>query len=194
MLWVVLGCSIILTLILLRANYPYQTIRTAHFIVWMPRPWSHNAVFVVALLELCQQTAYTAFALAADEPAEVEIRPSWRPAFWFQPESRRIILCFVFGPAIDRWLFAVYFAIAHEYGHWLSQANVLEENEAWANLFSLHMLYRMMPTAVWPNTWERYLMRRDALLGLMMLHIWRWIPGQRRKIAHRFWALWRTTG
>lgn len=193
MAWmVVLGCGIIVILISLRACYSYQIIRTAHFVIWVPRPWSRGVVYVVALLELCQQTACATFALTFEDQAEIEIRPSWRPAFWLQPESRRIVLCFVFGPAIDRWLFSIYFAIAHEYGHWLSQVRVLVEDEAWADFFSLYTLYIVMSTAVWPNTWERYLMRRDALLGLVVLYIWQWIPGQRRKIARRFWELWRT--
>jgi len=188
---VVIGGIVITVLALLRLRYPYKTIRTDHFVIKVPQPWLHQSVYVVALLELCQRTAQTSFALSQKSQAEVEIRPGWRPAFWFQPESRRIVLCFLFGPAIDRWLFSVYFAITHEYGHFISHARSEVSGEIWANLFCLYTLRFVAASYQWPHWWERWLVRRDAFVGLATLYSWRFPPGHRREIAAKFWELWR---
>jgi hypothetical protein len=187
---VALGWVAIVVLVALRLRYPYRTIWTDHFVVQVPRPWLQRSVYVIALLELCRRTAQTSFALSRNARAEVEIRPSWRPAFWFQPESQRIVLCFLFGPAIDRWLFLFYFAIAHEYGHFISLAQTEVEGEVWANLFCLYTLHVVVFSYKWPHWWERWLVRRDAFCGLASMRVWRFLPGPRRKIAAGFWELW----
>jgi hypothetical protein len=194
-LWlsVVIGWGVVAALALLRLCYPYKTIRTDHFVVKVPQPWLHRSVYVAAILELCRRTAQTCFALSQNLQVEVEVRPSWRPAFWFQPESRQIVLCFLFGPAIDRWLFSIYFAIAHEYGHFISPAQTKVGSEVWAHLFCLFTLRVVASSYEWPHWWERWLVHRDAFVGLATLHIWRFLPGHRREIAARFWKLWGVT-
>jgi hypothetical protein len=186
-----MGGAILIALALHRLHYSYTTIRTDNFIIELPQPWLHRSVYVLAFLELCCQTVCISFALAQTEPIEVEIRPSWRPAFWFSPDSGRIVLCFLLGPAIDRWLFLIYFAIAHEYAHSVSLTQFASENEAWANLFCLYTLWFVASDYQWPHIWEHWLMRRDALSGFILLHIWQFLPGCRHKIANRFWELWK---
>ena len=191
-IWVLvtLGLMLIVALVLLRFGYPYKTIRTDNFVVKVPQPWLQGSIFVVALLELCRHTALTSFALAQDLQIEVEIRPSWRPAFWFQPESNRIVLCFVFGPALDKWLFSVHFAVAHEYGHCLSKLPTKIESEVWANMFCLYMLRFVATDYAWPQWWEKWLVMRDVWGGLVTMYLWRFLPGQRHEIAVKFWLLW----
>lgn len=187
---VILGGASLAILGLLRLQYSYVTIRTDSFIVDLPRPWIQRSVYVLALLELCCQTAYVSFAIKQIAPLKVEIRPYWRPAFWFCPESRRIVFCSLFGPSIDRWLFLTHFALSHEYAHSALLTQSAIENEAWANLFSLYALWFVASDHQWPHIWERWLMRRDALSGFILLRIWRSVPGRRREIAGRFWELW----
>jgi hypothetical protein len=179
-----------MALALLRFRYPYQTIQTDNFAIKVPQPWAHPSIYVVAFLELCRRTAQTSFALSQASRAEIEIRPGWWPVFWFQPESGRIVLRFLFGPAIDRWLFSIHFAIAHEYGHFILSTQTPVESEAWANLFCLYTLHFEAFNYPWPHWWEHWLIRRDALVGLLALRIWRFLPGPRQEIATRFWELW----
>lgn len=183
--WIVL-----IGLAFLRIRYPYKTIQTAHFRLIVPQPWLRRSIYVLALLELCRRTAEISFALPQSLEAEVEIRPGWWPAFWFQPESERIVLRFLFGPVIDRWLFSVDFGMAHEYGHFILSTATPVESEVWANLFCLYMLHVEAFNYLWPHWWEHWLIRRDVLVGLLTLRIWRFLPGHRREIAARFWELW----
>ncbi len=188
---IALGWGIIAVLALFRLHYPYRTIETDNFVVRLPQPWLQGSVYIVAILELCKRTAQARFILPYNLSAEVEIRPGWLPAFWFQPESRQIVLCFLFGPAIDRWIFLVYFAIAHEYGHLLSNTRTPIEDEAWANLFGLYTLHTVISHYQWPSWWESWLVHRDIWAGLVTLYGWQFLPGRRRKIAALFWKLWR---
>ena len=162
----------------------------SHFVVHVPRPWFQQSIYVIALLEWCHQAACTIFDIDVDIQAEIEIRPSWRPAFWTYPESRRIVLCFLFGPVIDRWLFTVYFAVAHEYGHLVLPGLDRDASEAWANLFSLYLLYYVAPETAWSRRLDKWLMCRDALSGLAVLHIRRLLFGSLCERVMAFWYLW----
>lgn len=187
---VALGCCA-LALLLFRLRYSYKIIRTNYFLLETPWPWAQHSIFVVALLEICRHNAQDHFGLPQEAIARVSIRPGWYPNFWYQPESQCIEMRFLFGPAIDKWLFAIDFAIAHEYGHFALHLQNQVASEAWANFFCLHTLQFAAINYPWPHFWERWLIYRDILVELTMLQVWHCLPGHRHEIAAKFRELWR---
>lgn len=189
-LLILLGWMAVIALLLFRLSYDYSTVRTDYFIVTLPRVWTQNCVQIIALLEVCRSAAEGPFGLTQDLPTYVRIAPSWRPSFWFEPDLGRIEMRFVFGPAIDVWFFAVNFAVAHEYGHFILDSKTIVESEAWANAFCIYALRFVALKYRWPHLWHAWLIKRDIWTGIFSLSLWRYIPGRRRQISARFWELW----
>ncbi len=103
-------------------------------------------------------------------------------------ERKEILLGFRFHPAIDQWLYSVYFGVCHEYGHLLWHPDNLILREAWASLFGLQVLAdirrQSLPTGPKPN---RLVLTKDYVLTLGLIKLMPYMPGETGQIGRVLW-------
>jgi hypothetical protein len=131
------------------------------------------------VLEFCHQTAEDRFDLRTADPVTVYITPLGRMYFEADWSSNQITLGFRSSPAVDVWLYSVYFGICHEYGHLVWHGGNQPLQEAWASFFGLHILAEAFRTPGMLSTFaERILATKDYYLTLGLVISMPFLPGQ----------------
>ena len=98
--------------------------------------------------------------------------------------NNQITLGFRSNPAVNAWLYSVYFGICHEYGHLVWHGGNQAFQEAWASFFGLYVLTEALRTPGMLVTFaERILATKDYYLTLGLVVSMPFVPGPARGIG-----------